>query len=293
MVLGQIIGTIGRRWYLVLLGLVATVAIGYVGVSLTPPTYQATGTVLLLPSREQMSRGGQNPFLQLSDLDTPASIVIASLSGDERKTAVAQMSPTASYAVQFDESLRGPAVQVIVSDRSAASALSIMHALLDAVPQTLASLQAGRNVPETAAVGSMPLVVATQAEKSTSDTVRAGVAAVGAGLILTAVFVFAIDGLLSRRGARRARRAQDLEQDPDSDGSDPVEAAEADEQDESSEPDGLSDTEGGEADPDDDASWVDDADLDGSEEPGGPESPAELELPDSEDLASRASRRAN
>lgn len=214
MSLGQLLGTLTRRWYWALAGLVVTIALGYLAVQLTPPTYQATGTVLLLPSKEQMSQGGPNPFLQLGDLDSPASIVIASLNGDEQQAAIGEASPTATYAAQSDDALRGPAIQVVASDESADGALRIMHILLDAVPRTLASLQASRNVPEASRVGSMPLVVDTVATKSTNDTVRAGVAAVVGGLLMTFVLVFAIDGLLRRREQQRAT-AEEGENDSD------------------------------------------------------------------------------
>lgn len=195
----QIIGTVARRWYLVLLGVLVSAGLAYLGTQYEPPQYQASGTILLLPSKDQMSAGGRNPYLQLTNLDSVANIVMARLNGDDVVTRYEEASPNAEFYIQSDTSLRGPTIQVTVVADTETDSLRILQSLLDDATQTLKNAQAEQKVPKAAAVSSMLLVADTRAEMLLNDTLRTSVAAGAAGLLGTVLMVFALDGLLARR----------------------------------------------------------------------------------------------
>lgn len=206
MSLRQILRTLLRRWYLVLLGLLLSGALGYAGYALAPPVYEARGTILLLPSKDQMATGGRNPFLQLNNLDSISGIVIARLNGDDAINAFEDTHPTAEYVVQPDLTMRGPTIQVIATDETEEGSLNVLNLLLDDATRTLLDVQTEQKVPKPAIVGSMRLVVDSTAEKQTDATVRTAIAAGVAGLLASGILVFAIDGLLLRRRHNQENR---------------------------------------------------------------------------------------
>lgn len=206
---GTALRALGRRWYLVVIGAAATVALGFLTVDLTPPTYVVRGTELLLPPAAQVEQGTRNPLLELSGLEAPAALVIGQLDGQEARASVAELSPTAEYTVESDPAMRGPTVLVTLSDTSAESALETLDAVLDHAAVILADMQTDAEVPENAKVTSMRLVSDAKPEVETSATLRTGVMLVGAGIAVTVVLTVLLDGWLRRRTDRAVRRTVD------------------------------------------------------------------------------------
>lgn len=205
--LSRILGVLKRRWYVMVIGLMLSVGLGLLGVRISPPVYLAQGTILLLPSKEQLNAGGRNPFLHLDGLTGPAGIVIVRLDSDQNRAAIEAVSPTADYVVEPDPAMRGPGVLVSVTDRTAEGALATLDFVLDTVTDTLREVQAERSVPSSATVGSMRLVVDVEPEREINGALRMVVAGVGGGLALTAGAMVAIDVLMLRRRAKRSQRS--------------------------------------------------------------------------------------
>ena len=204
--LSRILGVLKRRWYVLVIGLLLSAGLGLLGVRISPPVYLAQGTILLLPSKEQLNAGGRNPFLHLDGLTGPAGIVIVRLDSDQNRAAIEAVSPTADYLVEPDPAMRGPGILVSVTDRTAEGALATLDFVLDTVTDTLREVQTERSVPSSATVGSMRLVVDVEPERQINGTLRMAVAGVGGGLVLTAAAMVAIDVLMLRRRTKRSRR---------------------------------------------------------------------------------------
>jgi hypothetical protein len=200
---GKTLRALQRRWYVLLIGVIATAGLGWAAWQLSPPMYVARGTELLLPPTSQVEAGTRNPLLELGSLDAPASLVIGQLDGQQIRAQVYDHSPDAEYTVENDPSLRGPAVLVTLSDTSPQKALSSLRYVLDFVPETLASLQKGLDVPETATVTSMQLAIDTKPEADYSSTTRTLVLAVGGGLVVTVGLAVGLDAFLRRNTVRR------------------------------------------------------------------------------------------
>jgi hypothetical protein len=211
-----------QRWYLIAVGLLASIGLGLGAADLSPPTYEAHGTVLMLPSKVQVTGDGMaNPFLQLTTLDAPASILINRLNGSDVQDRIRQQHPEATYLAAPDMSMRGPVVAITVTDTTAEGAMNTLDDVLAMVPEVLTSLQKQVNVPNRAQVTSMPLAVDGEPTVITRATARAQVAAFGLGLLLTLAGTVGIDTLLRRRSIRRAS-SEDAS--PDEHGTDPTDA---------------------------------------------------------------------
>ncbi|WP_315549325.1 hypothetical protein [Microbacterium aurum] len=199
---GQALRALTRRWYVLLIGLVVTSALAYLAWMTTPPTYSAQGTELLLPPSAQVETGTKNPLLELSGLDAPAALVIGRLDGQAVREEVTAFSAEADYTVETDPTLRGPTVLVTMTDVSPEKALESLEYVLDMVPDVLASLQSGLEVPPAATVTSMRLATDSEPEPERSATLRALVLAAGIGLAVTIIAAVALDAWLRRRGRR-------------------------------------------------------------------------------------------
>ena len=205
--LSDIVGSMKRRWYIALVGLVATGALGYFAALASPPTYTARGLVLLLPSKAVTGAGG-NPLLVMDGLGLPAAVLVAYYQGGPVGAEIAEEVPDTNFVVSVEESTRGPLLAVDVSAPSAESALAALNYVSDSIPENLERLQTEVGAPEDALVTSKPLTMDTEATRDTSGAMRLQILAILAGLVATAVVTSAFDGLLLRRAQGRQRKAE-------------------------------------------------------------------------------------
>jgi hypothetical protein len=211
----EVLRALGRRWYVVVVGLLVTGALSYVALRTSPPEFHARGLVLLLPSDAAVGKGG-NPFLQLSGLEQPAGILVASFSSASARAEVEERSPSADYTIGIDDSTRGPVIAVDVTASSEAETMDTLNHLVARIPEELARLQAQVEAPADTAIGSMPLTVDKEADISRAGTVRMVIAALVVGLVGTGAAGYAVDALVQRRRLR-ASGTSDQDEDPDSD----------------------------------------------------------------------------
>jgi len=199
---GRTLGAFGRRWYIGIVGLLVTAGLGFAAWQLSPPTYTAQGTQLLLPPESQVEQGTRNPLLELGTLDGPGALVIAHLNGQSARAEIERVAPDAEFTVEPDPALRGPTIMVTLSENTAEGALSTLELVLDDVPEILARMQADLDVPPEARVSSMRLAIDAESTPEYSDTLRVVVLAVGVGLALSVVAIVSIDVLIRRRATR-------------------------------------------------------------------------------------------
>lgn len=215
----EVLWALGRRWYVVVAGILVTGALTYGALISSPPEFHARGLVLLLPSDAAVGKGG-NPFLQLSGLEQPAGILVASFSSAPARAEVAERSPTAEYTIGIDDSTRGPVIAVDVTAVSETETMDTLNHLISRIPEELARLQSEVEAPADTAIRSMPLTVDKKADVSRAATIRMVIAALVAGLVGTVAAGYAVDALIQRRRLRASGMQdldQDRDQDPDSD----------------------------------------------------------------------------
>ncbi|WP_375386203.1 hypothetical protein [uncultured Microbacterium sp.] len=199
----DVIRALGRRWYVLVIGALATAGLVYGAYVVSPPQYTARALILLLPSQTAVGAGG-NPFLELSGLEQPAGIVVAYFGSASARDEVKQQSETAKFTVGIDDSTRGPVIAIDVTDASDQTTLSVLDYVADRIPQELERLQSDVATPSNAMIGSMTLTIDSQAKKDNSATIRSVIAAGVLGIVLTGIVAFSLDGLLRRRTIRRS-----------------------------------------------------------------------------------------
>lgn len=196
-----------RRWYLVLLGAIATVGLGYQTTRMMPPDYTVTAETLMLPPATSVP-AGSNPYLALGGLDAAGDVLSKSLSSDAAAAAVKAQGARGQYTVSLDPGTPAPLVLVTATASSSDDAMGTLQLVLNRLPVTLAEIQQSAKVPQNAMITSSVITKSTEAVKSSKPQVRALVVALGAGLGLTLLLVAAVDALMRGRRARRGQHTQ-------------------------------------------------------------------------------------
>lgn len=220
----EALAAVGRRWYVIVVGVVVAAGATNMAINWVPPIYSASGTVLLLPSRLDPAQG-QNPLLNLDSLEVPASIITGYADSDAAHQRISESAPSAKYTIGIDASLRGPVILATVEDTDPASVLPTLDLVLEYVPEALKTLQSELRVPDGAAITSMRLAVDNKTTVNYSKTVRAAGGVVLAVLGLSALLALGIDA----RAARRRNRPRDsLTTTEDTTDGDPLETGDVD-----------------------------------------------------------------
>jgi hypothetical protein len=215
MILTDFLRALGRRWYVLAVGIVATVGLAIGAYTISPPVYTARGLIILLPS--DVSADGRNPFLALSDLDLPARILVSYFQSESAQNDVAAVAPDAKYVVSIEESTRGPIIAVDVKDSTPESALSTLAYIANAVPTNLTRLQTEVGAPATTFVRTSVLTMDQLAQEDVSGTIRVVVAAAAAGLVVSLIATFLVDRMLLGSGRRRGIGQQPVDDEDDRD----------------------------------------------------------------------------
>lgn len=209
-----------RRWYVLLIGLLMTAGLAWGAMAVAPSQYSARGLVMMLPSKDLVGPKG-NPLLDLGGLALPARVLVAYYASETMAEEISRVAPTAHFAVTIEEATSGPIIAVDVQDSTAESTKEALHYLVDSVPVNLARIQDEVGAKGDIAIRSMPLVVDNVARQNFGGALRLTVAAVVAGLALTLVAAFAVDGVMLRRTQSKGVAShRSLETEGEADGAD-------------------------------------------------------------------------
>jgi hypothetical protein len=198
-----LIGSAFRRWYVTLLGLVATLGLCALALQLVPAKYEATARVLLLPPASTVQKGG-NPYLQLGGLDAAVSILGRSMSDAENQLALQAAGSTAKFTIGPDDLTSGPVLLLTADAKTPAQVLGSLQIALDRVPTSLAAIQRSVSVPKASMITSTVITQDNEAKVVRKSQIRAVVVAAVAGIILTLMIAALVDVRLRRRESRRA-----------------------------------------------------------------------------------------
>lgn len=205
-----------RRWYLVLVGLVLTAGLSFAVFSSAPISYETQASMLLLPPKSSVGSRG-NPYLYLGGLGQAVEVLSARMNSDQVSRPVAVAHPDVEFSVAQDTTTTGPILLIKVTAPSEAEAMQVQGALVDLVPPALQDMQDGLSIPESSRIDLMTLVADSRAEPDTKTRDRALIVVAGVGLAGTLLLTGLIDSLLRSRGPRRPRMVADWGDDQEDD----------------------------------------------------------------------------
>lgn len=191
-----------RRWYLVIVGVAASVALAWFVYTEVPVSYTARSSVLLLPPLS-VTPEGENPFLNLSGMGPAMDVLTRRVDADVVRNPLEDAFPDAGYVVFADSSTSGPMVVAETTAPTAEAALKVLDAVHEELITSLDAMQADLAVPDVARITLTDVSVDREATLDSSTRTQFVVAAGGAGVGITILLTAIIDGLIMARRARR------------------------------------------------------------------------------------------
>jgi hypothetical protein len=202
MIFSTILHSIRRRWYLLIVGLIATAAVGMYAYRNTEPTYQRSASELLVPGEQTVPEGG-NPFLYLGGLAQASDVLVRALGASDLQGPIQSEFPTTSVLVERDVSTSGPIIIITVEGKDDAAVGEVFERMLSATPNTLNALQSQASVPRASQITILPITI--DPGSTTNDKSRLQVAAmvIAGGVVATILLLALVDGLILAWGRRR------------------------------------------------------------------------------------------
>jgi hypothetical protein len=204
-----VMGSLGRRWYITLPGLLfaglLTVGAWYV----VPSSYQRSASEFLVPGSGSLPENA-NPFLYLSGLSQAADVLVKAVGSDNVASEIQRSYPGAVIQVSRDPSTAGPVILITVDARSDADAAQILDILLKRTRTELEDLQAGYSVPSSQRITVRTLTVDQQGTVRPRTRMLATGGILAASAILAIFMAVLVDGLANRQQpSRHADAAHD------------------------------------------------------------------------------------
>lgn len=195
-----------RRWYIVVPGLILSVAVAIGAFSLISPGYERSAARLLMPGLGTVPEGATNPFLFLGGLTQAADIVVRAVGADEAVGELVADHPGLEVAVIRDPTSSGPVILLTVTAESDAGAKMALDLLIEQSTATLKRLQTEQGVREADMITVTTLTVSTEStlQQRTRIVVSAGA---GLGVALLSLIVASlVDGLARKKRSRPRNR---------------------------------------------------------------------------------------
>lgn len=204
MYLGDVLRSLRRRWYLVLVALLIAAAGTFAVSTRVVPSHVSTASIVLVPPVD--SEDPQlNRFLDLSNVATSVDVVVRSMSSSTVVADLQDQVPGATYTIATDPATSAPVLLVTSTADDAGPAQEMLEAVLAQVPRSLADIQDEVGIAQSRQITS--LVVAQDEEPTVDNSTRVrvlGVAFVGLfGVLLLAIAAY--DGIAGRRRSPKDR----------------------------------------------------------------------------------------
>lgn len=203
--LAELLRAVGRRWYVLIFGLLAIAALVFLTLRFVPVTYDAKSSLLFLPPKSAVEKGG-NPFLDLGGLDLVAGVLGKSVTDSESIRRIVPSGSKAEYTVEKDASVSGSVLEVAASGTSSQAAFATLNAVQALATERLDQLQDAAGAPANSHVRLMVITNNTVAEPNFASLARALIVVGAGGLSLTLLLAISIDSAARRRRSKRAER---------------------------------------------------------------------------------------
>lgn len=207
MYLAELLHAAGRRWYVLVGGLLLTAGVIVLALRLIPVTYDVKSSILLLPPQVSVEETGGNPFLSLGGLEVVAGVLAKSLTDTDSVESIVPDDGPAEYTIEQDASIDGSVLEVTVSDRTADGAFDTLDAVLALATERLDALQDAVAASDESHVRLMVITNNTVAVPNAAALGRTLIVLTAACLVLTLLLAVFVDAAIRRRRAVSAARA--------------------------------------------------------------------------------------
>jgi hypothetical protein len=190
----------------------ALTALGLIAaVMLSSPSYEATGSVILLSPPEAPQEDptvatapgstpeiGQNPFVRYGDLSVVADILARVLDSDSKRVEF-EADGVTGYQVAANRLQRGPVIEVIGQGPDADAATRSAELVVTEVDNVLSDLQAAEGADPDYFIKSAPIEDSSTATAMYGSTMRAAIGALALGVLATVGLAVVAEAVTRRR----------------------------------------------------------------------------------------------
>jgi hypothetical protein len=204
MYLIELLKSLRHRWYLVLTGMLLTVALTVAASFFVHPTYIAKASVVLIPPKPPIGVA-RNPYLNLGGLGPAVDVLGARVRANRTSLELASTHPRAQITVAPDTlATSAPILFITVDAPFPSEALTVRDEVLATVSPTLAAMQDELSIPNGSRMAVSTLASSSQPEQSSRAQLRVLILILGVGGALTVVGTGLIDGILNRQERQNA-----------------------------------------------------------------------------------------
>jgi hypothetical protein len=201
--LGDILRTIGRRWYIMLPIVLVTVAVT-VGAYLQIPTeYQSTSQISLLSPQQPASgafKGQSNPFLIFdTSLTSTADLLARNLSSDGTAKELEERGVTEEYTAKLADFAQGPFLSFTVTGTDKDHVLASTRTVTAFAEERLREIQRQNGVPSGNMIMTTVMIPPQPPQPQTKDKLQKVLALFAAGIVAAFMATFVTEGLLRSR----------------------------------------------------------------------------------------------
>lgn len=205
MFLSEILRVLGRRWYVVVLGVCVTAGAVVGSLQSIPPAYSVTSELLLLPPSSVVP-AGSNPYLVLGGLESIGSVASKTMTDDRTVRLVRSRFGDLDYGIGLDPTAAAPMLLIQVESNDPQRSTDAERFLRERLPTVLDQLQDSAAVPDKSRITSTMVIEPDRPKILRKTQIRLAVAATALGLMGTVMLAALIDARAGRR--RRTHRAR-------------------------------------------------------------------------------------
>ncbi|NYG07383.1 hypothetical protein BJ986_001870 [Phycicoccus badiiscoriae] len=200
--LSEIWSSMRRRWYLLILGVLASLGLA-VGTGIAVgPKYTLVSEVLLMPPASS-TPGRSNPYLILDGLSPAVDVVSLAAVDPAMLEKMRAEGLDAEVLVERDILSPAPLAKVTVTATTPSKALTAQDIMLKQLPGTVAQLQSSAGIVASQQITTSVIVAGSKPATVRKGQVRYALAALIVGGATTFMLIGGLDVVLTRRRQRR------------------------------------------------------------------------------------------
>lgn len=202
---GSTLRVLLRRWLVLLLGTALTLGLAAYVYTESPARYQATARMLLLLPANARGEVVGSPFLHLPDgLNVLADLVSLTPRTNTFRTEMVEQGFTSQYEIGVDDD--APILVISVEGGDPADVIATRDQLVLSIEEELARVQEEEDAPSQQVATARVYAAEPVPGQMGGDRMRAVLAVLAAGGLLTLVVTFLVDRLVQIVRARRVAR---------------------------------------------------------------------------------------